>query len=67
MKNIDKRLEDLEMRLAYQDKTISDLNDVITAQWKKIEALERQLLRLDDELRDIDSMEAPPNQKPPHY
>jgi len=67
MKNIDKRLEDLEMRLAYQDKTISDLNDVITAQWKKIEALERQLLRLDEELRDIDSMEAPPNQKPPHY
>jgi len=67
MKSIDKRLEELEMRLAYQDKTISDLNDVITAQWKKIEALERQLLRLDEELRDIDSMEAPPNQKPPHY
>lgn len=67
MESIDKRLEELEMRLAYQEKTISDLNDVITAQWKKIEALERQLLRLDEELRDIDSMEAPPNQKPPHY
>jgi SlyX protein len=67
MKSIDERLEEFEMRLAYQDKTISDLNDVITAQWKKIEALERQLLRLDEELRDIDSMEAPPNQKPPHY
>jgi SlyX protein len=67
MESIDKRLEELEMRLAYQEKTISDLNDVITAQWKKIEALERQLLRLDEELRDIDSLEAPPNQKPPHY
>jgi SlyX protein len=67
MKSIDERLEEFEMRLAYQDKTISDLNDVITAQWKKIEALERQLLRLDEELRDIDSLEAPPNQKPPHY
>ncbi len=67
MKSIDKRLEELEMRLAYQERTITDLNDVITAQWKKIEALERQLLRLDEELRDIDSMEAPPNQKPPHY
>jgi SlyX protein len=67
MNNIDKRLEEMEMRLAYQDKTIADLNDVITAQWKKIEALERQLLRLDEELRDIDSMEVPPNQKPPHY
>lgn len=68
MNDTDKRLEDLEMRLAYQDKTIADLNDVITAQWKKIEALERQLMRLDEELRDIDSMEAPAaNQKPPHY
>jgi SlyX protein len=67
MESIDKRLEELEMRLAYQEKTISDLDDVITAQWKKIEALERQLLRLDEELRDIDSLEAPPNQKPPHY
>jgi SlyX protein len=67
MKNIDKRLEEFEMRLAYQDKTISDLNDVITAHCKKIEALARQLMRLDEELRDLDSMEAPPNQKPPHY
>jgi SlyX protein len=67
MKSIEERLQELEMRLAYQDNTISDLNDVITAQWKKIEALERQLLRLDEELRDIDSLEAPPNQKPPHY
>lgn len=67
MNSIDKRLEEMELRLAYQDKTIADLNDVITAQWKKIEALERQLLRLDEELRDLDSLEAPPNQKPPHY
>lgn len=67
MNNIEKRLEELEMRLTYQDKTIADLNDMITAQWKKIEALERQLLRLDEELRDLDLLEAPPNQKPPHY
>jgi SlyX protein len=67
MSSLEHRIDELELRLAYQDKTIADLNDVITAQWKKIEALERQLLRLDEELRDIDSLEAPPNQKPPHY
>jgi SlyX protein len=67
MPSLEHRIDEMELRLAYQDKTISDLNDVITAQWKKIEALERQLLRLDEELRDIDSVEAPPNQKPPHY
>jgi SlyX protein len=62
----DKRLEDLEIRATHQDKIISDLNDVITAQWKKIETLERQLRRLDEEVQALD-MPDTPNQKPPHY
>jgi len=44
------RLEAVEIRLAHQDKMISDLNDVITAQWRKIDLLERQLGRLREEL-----------------
>lgn len=67
MSRLEHRIDELEMRLTYQDRTIADLNDVITAQWKRIEALERQFSRLDQELRGIDSLEAPPNQKPPHY
>jgi SlyX protein len=63
---IDKRLEDLEIRVMHQDKIISDLNDVITAQWKKIETLERQLRRLDEEVQALD-MPDTPIQKPPHY
>jgi SlyX protein len=62
----DKRLEDLEIRVTHQDKIISDLNDVITAQWKKIETLERQLRRLDEEVQALD-MPDTPIQKPPHY
>jgi SlyX protein len=67
MSNAEKRLDDLEMRLAHQDKTIAELNDVITSQWKAIDALERKLRRLNEELEAVQATEAPPVQKPPHY
>lgn len=67
MSSLEKRVDELEMRLAEQEKTISDLNEVVTGQWKKIEALERQLQRFGEELQALESNEAPPNQKPPHY
>jgi SlyX protein len=62
----DDRLTELEIRVSHQDKVIADLNDVITAQWKKIEMLERQLRRLDEEVQALDMTDTP-NQKPPHY
>lgn len=67
MTNIESRIDELEMRVAHQDKTIGELNDVITAQWKKLEVMQRQLQRLGDELEALDQVEAPANQKPPHY
>jgi SlyX protein len=63
----EKRLDELEIRVAHQDRAIADLNEVITAQWKKLEAMERQLRRLGEELEAQQSTEAPANQKPPHY
>lgn len=67
MTTTDIRINDLEIRMAHQDQTIADLNEVITAQWKKLDALERQLKRLGEELETMDQTEAPANQKPPHY
>jgi SlyX protein len=68
MMTIENRMDELEMRVAHQEKTIGDLNDVITGQWKRMEALERQLRRLGEELAALDEGGAPPaNQKPPHY
>jgi SlyX protein len=67
MSKTETRIDDLEIRLAHQDQTIADLNDVITAQWKKLDALERQLKRLSEELQTMDQGDAPANQKPPHY
>ncbi len=60
------RMEELETRLAHQEKTISDLNDMVLAQWRKIELLERQVTRLGNELQDLGPTSVPVD-KPPHY
>ena len=67
MSDVALRIDDLETRVAHQEKTISDLNDVITAQWRKMEALEFQLRRLGEEMQTMDGGESSVNQKPPHY
>jgi SlyX protein len=59
-------ITELEMRLAHQDKAISDLNEVVLAQWRRIEALERQLARMNDEMQNMDQGPVPID-KPPHY
>jgi SlyX protein len=61
------RIEDLETRVAHQERTIAELNDVITAQWRKLEAIEFQLRRLGEEIQTMDAGDGPANQKPPHY
>ena len=43
---LERRIDALEMRLTYQDETIETLNQTITAQWKQIDALTRQLAEL---------------------
>ena len=60
------RLNEVETRLAHQEKTISELNEVVLAQWRRIEALERQLSRMNEEMQNLDSG-AVPVDKPPHY
>jgi SlyX protein len=68
MTSTENRVDELEVRIAHQDKIIADLNDVVTSQWKKLELLERQLRRLGEELEAMDAQDAPAaNQKPPHY
>lgn len=64
------RLEALETRLAYQDEVIEDLNKTITAQWKEIDRLSREVASLAERVAqaeqgaDTDPAEEPP---PPHY
>jgi SlyX protein len=63
------RLEALEIRVAHQDQTIEELNTTILDLWKELEALRRQVARLDDQLREVEQAGGSqgPEPKPPHY
>jgi SlyX protein len=61
------RLDALEIRIAHQDKSIDELNDVIAAQWRKIDMLERRLAQLREEIQNIGSTREAPEPPPPHY
>lgn len=67
-KELSERIDALESRLAYQDQTIEQLNETITAQWKQIDALTRQLAALTERLQEAEAgSPAPANERPPHY
>ena len=65
---LSERIDALESRLMYQDETIEQLNATITEQWKKIDALTRQLASLGERLQAAEAnAPAPANERPPHY
>jgi len=67
-RELSERIDALESRLAYQDQTIEQLNETITAQWKQIDALTRQLAALTERLQEAEAhAPAPGNERPPHY
>lgn len=64
------RIEALEMRLAYQDRTVEELNATVTEFWMRIEQLSRQVKRLEEQLRETrNALPGPttPEPPPPHY
>jgi SlyX protein len=64
------RLDALEMRIVHQDEVIEDLNRVVTAQWKEIDRLTREVAALMERVNVADQSSSagggdePP---PPHY
>ena len=68
MSELSERVDALEARVAYQDDTIETLNETITAQWKQIDALARQVAALNERLQEAESRSpGPANERPPHY
>lgn len=68
IKALAERIDTLETRLAYQDDTIDTLNQTITAQWKQIDVLTRQLAQLNERLQEAEAnAPGPANEPPPHY
>ncbi|WP_306432200.1 SlyX family protein [Methylosinus sporium] len=66
LSELSSRLVALETALAHQDRTVAELNDVIASQWRRIDALERQLARLREEFQTLGHRDAP-EPPPPHY
>ncbi len=66
----DSRLEQIEVKLAYQEDTVRELSDVIYRQQLLIDALEQRCRQLEERMTSIASA-APPasaeDEKPPHY
>lgn len=64
------RLDVLETRIAHHERMIDDLNQTITAQWKDIDRLKREIERLGDRVASAEAAigpnggEEPP---PPHW
>lgn len=64
------RIDELEIRIAHQERMIEDLNATITTQWKDIDRLRREVERLADRLAtaenaiDSNPADEPP---PPHW
>ncbi len=68
--NLGARLDELEVKFAFQQETIESLNTIVTDQWSVIDRLEKTLSHLQDqviELEDTAGASDPGNIKPPHY
>ena len=64
------RLDGLEIRIAYQDQTIEDLNAALALQWQEIDRLKREIARLEAELHaaaEVATGPSLPEPPPPHY
>jgi SlyX protein len=68
VKELGARIDALETRLTFQDETIETLNQTVTAQWLKIDALTRQIAGLSKRLEETEAgATGPANEPPPHY
>lgn len=64
------RFEALEVRLAYQDQMLNELNDVVTDQQARIMQLEKRVKALSERMQamaDAAPAATAVEEKPPHY
>lgn len=62
-------LIELQTQLAFQDETITELNDVLTNQQQQIDVLKLEITLLKEKIEGLEdaSENSPRNEKPPHY
>ena len=66
---VNTRIEQLEARIAHQERTIEDLNNSVTEQWRQIDGLTKQLERVAARLQHVEDNTPPgaAEPPPPHY
>lgn len=69
-----RRLTELEFHLAHQQRMCEQLNEVATEQAQRLDRLERALLRMEKQLREVRDQPRespdpidPLDERPPHY
>jgi SlyX protein len=61
------RVEDLEVKLAFQDKLIRELDALVRTFGDRLDAAEREMKKLEQALRSPEPGLGPANEPPPHY
>ena len=64
-----KRLEDIEVRFAFQAETVEDLSNTVAKQWNEIDILKKQIKILKTQIIDLkeNKDQNPEDVPPPHY
>lgn len=61
------RIVELEVRVAYQDKIIADLDEVLRRYTARVDELQREVAELRHRLEDDQPALGPDDEAPPHY
>ena len=64
---MDDQIIRLEERLAYQDKLIADLDEVVRSLHQRLDLFERRVSSISESLRNMAEDVGPADEKPPHY
>ena len=64
---MESRLNDLEMRIAYQDQIIEDLNKVVIELRREVERLNRRVEESENQEDALNLKDLPQEVPPPHY
>ncbi len=61
------RVEDLEVRLAFQDKLIRELDALVRQFGDRLDEVSRELKQLKQAVQSPEATLGPANERPPHY
>lgn len=64
---MEKRLENIEVKLSYLEQALSSLNEIVIEQQKESLLNKKRIEALNRKIETLSESEDIPNRKPPHY